>query len=121
MIDRSVVVKIEECLLLQNRAADGPAEIVEVKNRNLVRRAEIVRRSIQRIVLEKLIRGAMKLVRTALRDLVVDDVAHAILRRECCGAYLYLRSGLEDRDVGVLAHRQRRRGAILQHIRERQI
>src|ERR1035441_1033236 len=98
VIDGSVVIEVEERLVLQDRAADGAAEVVEVKDRNLFTGAELIRRGIERIVLEKLIGGTVKLVAAALGDLVVDDVADAVLRRKSGGAHFDFCRGLKDGD-----------------------
>src|SRR5581483_10144610 len=116
VIDCPVIVEEEEHLVLDDRAADGSAKIIEVQHGNLLPGAELVRGGVQRIVLEELISSAVELVSAALRDLVVDHVAHAVLRREGCSADLYFRSRLKDRDVGVLAHRQCGGCTILQNV-----
>jgi hypothetical protein len=63
----------------------------------------------------------MELSGTALGDLVEDDSALAVLSREAIACDLHLGNRFEDRDVRVLALRERRRGAVGERGIEREV
>src|SRR5260370_712587 len=112
-----VEVEVEEELPLQDGTADGAAEIVVAEGRL----APEIAICIQRVVLKILVRRTMEPVGATLTDLVVENTADAILRREGRGADLNLLYHFLSVDVRVRAGRQRCLRSVRKHGTERQI
>jgi hypothetical protein len=73
VLDDLVEVEVEEELLLEDRTADGAAEVVIAEARLLRRAPEIIAIGIQRIVLKILVCRTVEVVRTTLADLIVEN------------------------------------------------
>ena len=121
MLDDLVEVEVEEELPLQDGTADGAAEVVIAEKWLLRRATEVIAICIQRIVLKILVRRTVEVVRATLADLVVENTADAILRREGGLADLNLLHHFLRVDVRVGAGRQRCLRSVRQHCAEWQI
>ena len=84
VLQNLVVVEEEEHLLLQDRAADSAAKVVVAKNRNCRLRtgAVVVPTGIEEVILSVLVSVSVELAGPALGDLVDDQAANTVFRRE---------------------------------------
>src|ERR1035437_7515329 len=82
VVDGVIDAEEEEHLVLDYRAADVEAKIVEVLRRLEGNAVKDKRRGIQRGVLEVVVRHAVELIGAALADLVINHAAASVLRGE---------------------------------------
>src|ERR1041385_5626140 len=100
MVDDIFEREKEEDLIPDDRAADVAAEVVEVyRSISPGDAVKSKRCSIQGGVFEIVVPHAVELVRPALADLVIENAAGAVLRREQRIAHLHFGDGVEDRRV----------------------
>src|SRR5215471_13229948 len=108
MVHRLVIVEIEEHLVLQNRTADRSTEVVVAQEWNWLkprgfRKTEFVGVCRKGVILNEIVSRPMELIGTALGDLVKDDSADPVLRREGRRIDLQFGNVLEGGWISILA------------------
>ena len=108
-----VIIEVEERLVLQDRAADRTAEIIEPDTVFRDRATgEVIRFRVIRVILVVLIRRAVEAISAALTDLVEEDAANPVLRGERRSADLDFLHDFEDIRVCICRAWQGRLGTI---------
>src|SRR5258708_12466156 len=106
-----LIVEIEESLVLQSRPPNRTAEVVETLLPLGASPVEVVSR-IHCVVLEVIVKGAVKLVGPALADDVEDIAAAAVLGRGSRSNHVHFGHALALPLVNVGAMRQPNRAAV---------